>query len=345
MQKCLIYGAGKTGQKVLQAISSYDSTVAAFIDEYSNQTQIQGIPVLRLSEAKDKTEYLEYPVIVSVFNPKADMREIVEKISESGFENVIDFYAFYKQYGEDIGTLYWLSTSEKMLNAVSTTTVRKLFADQKSIDLFDCILNVRTTYSFDSLPLPDECPQYCPQDIDFPYDVIQFADCGAFTGDSIAAVVSHFSTDSYFCFEPDYENFKGLQIEAAKTALEKSVNFILMPCGVWSKNKVLKFCSDSASGTIATDGDVTIQCVALDNVFFGKTPNYIKMDVEGAELFALQGAEKIIRETKPALAICVYHKPEDLWDIPLYIHKLNPEYKFYLRQYEFNLFDTVLYAI
>ena len=54
------------------------------------------------------------------------------------------------------------------------------------------------------------------------------------------------------------------------------------------------------------------------------------MDIEGSEMKALKGAEKLIRERKPNLAICVYHKPNDIVDIPLYLKSLVPEYKIYL---------------
>ena len=69
------------------------------------------------------------------------------------------------------------------------------------------------------------------------------------------------------------------------------------------------------------------------------------MDIEGAEYQAILGAKKIIDKYKPKLAICVYHKPEDIWELPWLIHKINQEYKFYLRHYSFGDVETVLYAL
>lgn len=69
------------------------------------------------------------------------------------------------------------------------------------------------------------------------------------------------------------------------------------------------------------------------------------MDVEGAELESLKGAKKIIQRDKPKMAICIYHKPEDVITLPVYIKELVPEYKFYLRSYSNADNEMVLYAV
>ena len=68
------------------------------------------------------------------------------------------------------------------------------------------------------------------------------------------------------------------------------------------------------------------------------------MDIEGAELDALIGAEKTIRENVPDLGICVYHSPNHLWEIPLFLNNLDLGYRFYLRNYTSFMHETVLYA-
>lgn len=69
------------------------------------------------------------------------------------------------------------------------------------------------------------------------------------------------------------------------------------------------------------------------------------MDIEGAEINALKGAEKTIKGYKPKLAICVYHKKEDIWEIPKLILSYVPEYKLYLRHYSPFKDETVLYCV
>lgn len=70
-----------------------------------------------------------------------------------------------------------------------------------------------------------------------------------------------------------------------------------------------------------------------------------KMDIEGAEQKALEGAKNIIRAYRPKLAISIYHKADDFYKIPLCIHELVPEYQFYVRHYICFYADTVLYAV
>ena len=71
----------------------------------------------------------------------------------------------------------------------------------------------------------------------------------------------------------------------------------------------------------------------------------IKMDIEGAETEALKGAKMIIKRDKPVLAISIYHKPEDIIELPELISDIHEGYKFYLRHYSLSWYDTVLYAI
>ena len=68
------------------------------------------------------------------------------------------------------------------------------------------------------------------------------------------------------------------------------------------------------------------------------------MDIEGSELAALQGAEQTLRQFKPNLAISIYHKFADFFEIPSYLHGLGLGYRFYLDHYTIHAEETVLYA-
>ena len=114
---------------------------------------------------------------------------------------------------------------------------------------------------------------------------------------------------------------------------------------VHEKNIQLNFEADNGlSSVITPNGNLLVQCIAIDSSFPDFAPTFISMDIEGAELSALKGMRETIKHNMPKLAISVYHSPEHLWEIVLFLHELVPEYKFYLRNYTSYSFETVLYA-
>lgn len=97
-------------------------------------------------------------------------------------------------------------------------------------------------------------------------------------------------------------------------------------------------------GGLRIDG---FSCTTLDD-YAAKGLNrvdFIKMDVEGAELGALIGAAEVIREFKPRLAISGYHKPEDLWEIPQKLKTLNPKYELTFGHHSPVHWESVFYAV
>lgn len=89
----------------------------------------------------------------------------------------------------------------------------------------------------------------------------------------------------------------------------------------------------------------TVNCIRLDDWFKENNvePTFIKMDIEGAEVGALKGAAEAIKRLKPKLAICLYHKLTDMWEVPLLIKSMVPEYKLYCRKHHIRN-EFVLYA-
>ena len=83
----------------------------------------------------------------------------------------------------------------------------------------------------------------------------------------------------------------------------------------------------------------------LDQVAAGERPTFIKLDVEGDELAALRGGRRTLEESQPVVAVCVYHRPEDLWSIPLFLHEALPAHSLFLRAHAWDGFELVAYAI
>ena len=70
--------------------------------------------------------------------------------------------------------------------------------------------------------------------------------------------------------------------------------------------------------------------------------DYIKLDIEGAELSCLKGAAKTIVRCKPKMAISAYHKAEDIWVLANYVKSIRPDYEFKFRHYRIDVHDYIL---
>ena len=182
----------------------------------------------------------------------------------------------------------------------------------------------------------------------FPNDIISisnheiFVDCGAYTGDTFTEFlkISKGEYSKYYGWEPDSKNFAVL-----KKLADQHPRLIPINYGVYSSYQKMNF-SESHGRTdsvLQTNGDMSIEVNSIDNICTDAT--FIKMDIEGAELEALEGADSTIQNNAPTLAISIYHRPEHLYKIPLLINKINPKYKLFVRHHSTISNELVLYAV
>ena len=173
-----------------------------------------------------------------------------------------------------------------------------------------------------------------------------FVDVGAYIGDTIENFIYHTQGNykKIIAFEPDNENMLSLN----SYILENNINNIIVyKLATWNKKEKTKFYENgSLISQIYDKGNSITDVDTLDNVLLNIIPTtFIKVNVEGSEYKTIEGAKNIIRRYKPKLAICVYHGVTDVYEIPLLIKKLVPEYKIYLRHYSESLLDTIFYAV
>lgn len=176
-------------------------------------------------------------------------------------------------------------------------------------------------------------------------------DCGAYDGDTIRDFVKWcgYNYEMIYSFEPSKNNYEKCENYLLESKLE---NCKLIDKGTWKESDTLRFCNSlfDTGDHIITGGEVwhndivEIQVTSIDEVLEGRKATFIKMDVEGSEMESLIGARETITKHKPRLAIALYHKWEDIFDIPLYILSLNSNYTFKLRHYSSGQCETVLYA-
>jgi FkbM family methyltransferase len=169
---------------------------------------------------------------------------------------------------------------------------------------------------------------------------MRMIDCGAYNGDTLDALMgAGYQIEAVAAFEPDPNNYAKL------AARPHNFNAMFLPCAVSSSASLVPF--DSGHGTssrIDQRGQLTVQCVTIDEVLPSFAPNLIKMDIEGAEPDALLGAERTLRRYRPGLAISLYHQPDHLWEIPLWLGGLNLGYKMYIRGHYHCGHEMVLYC-
>jgi FkbM family methyltransferase len=137
---------------------------------------------------------------------------------------------------------------------------------------------------------------------------------------------------------------------ALNAELGARVELIEQP--VWSKSGVTMHYKSNGPGSRVSfdplpDESGSVSSIALsDFVEQRRLPrvDFIKMDIEGAELDALHGAADIIKKHRPKLAISVYHKPEHFVEIPEFLESLDLGYRFYLDHFTTYMEETVLFA-
>jgi len=173
-----------------------------------------------------------------------------------------------------------------------------------------------------------------------------FIDCGAYDGRTIKDFVE-FCGDKYnkiYSFEPIPRLYEKTMQNIKKAGIQRVE---LIQKGVWSRKAVLNFADIGMGSLIHARGAIPVEVVAIDEVVpKDEEVTFIKMDVEGAEFEALKGAENTIRRCKPKLAICIYHEPSDVIEIPALIMSFFSGYKLYIRQHNARMLtEIVLYAL
>ncbi len=251
-------------------------------------------------------------------------------------------------------TYGWVVKNESRLQGVC-----QRLADEKSKETFVAYLNQKISFDYKYLKRTKSCCQYFEEDIVKLSGHEVFVDCGAYDGDSAAAFTEALDRqgigtyDAIISFEPDEGNFKKLCGRGLEnhTCICKGISDTVQDVyfsEAGTSGRVIDKPVDAAqaTGQINAEGSKTaIGLETIDHVLQGQRATMIKMDIEGYEMAALKGAEKTIAKWKPKLAVCIYHKKEDLWEIADYIHEIDPKYKLYMRNYEDTATELVLYAV
>ncbi len=338
-----IYGAGGFGRRLARLLTEMGGRVAGFIDQAKPGAELDGLVVMAPDHfTPGNTDTL----LIGLYNPAHSWAGPMAWARAKGFRDVLTPVDLVEVL-PSLAT-FWLAPKTKLREHLPALLgVADLLADAASIKVLEQILAFRLTGNPLLHPAVQATDQYLPQDfkdtdLAFP-EPISFLDGGAYNGDTGLFLASQgVQLREWVAFEPDLANFRDLVKNAAALPQTRRSFY---PLGLG--DSVTDLCFDAqgqASSRFGEAGASVVRCVSIDGALAGFRPDYVKLDIEGAEDAALQGMAGTLSNARPHLAVSIYHNPDDLFVLTDRVYKILPEARLYLRQHAESGFDTVLYA-
>jgi FkbM family methyltransferase len=375
----ILFGAGSAGVELAECLILHDVVPLYFCDTNSERIghEYLGIPVISFEQAKK--EYRHAIFVIATNNFKDEIKVVLRANGIPKWTSIDnkDQFFYYLQ-------IYKWHHPFETLDLDQVQQAYDLLQDDASKSLFVGRIALLSSYADYGLfrefiqnnsynekyPVGNEfvVSEHTYNYESFYYfnnDVLKLEDHevlidgGAFDGDSAkefikACELKGLTYDEIFCIEADSANYEVLSENFRDNEKVTPINL-----GLWSSKTQLKFANsetmfiteariiDSSIEMARSEENVsnaTIDTIKIDDIGNNQKISFIKMDIEGAELEALKGAERVLRRDKPKLAISLYHKKTDIYEIPLFIHSICPEYKIYIRHFSSNLCETVMLA-
>lgn len=331
-----VWGTGRAGEYAINFCRNHGIQPVCVADSFSHEANstFQGLPLLSSSDFFHK--FPRSLVIIACLYTYGIDKLLEEKRHQylTFDTNLLDLCRSGIPYQDIV-----VNESDKI------EEVYTLLADDASKYVFEQIIKYRLSLDRDYIKDLNTQPIYFGNDVVPTFCGNTFVDCGAYIGDTLLSFCRSncCSCDTYYALEPSQTIFERLKDCINSHAI---TNAAAMQVGAWDRKDVLRFVDFSNGAShISEAGSLEIQVNSLDNLFLDKNVDFIKMDIEGAERQALLGAKKIIQDRTPILSFSIYHKAHDLWNLPLLVREINPDYRFYIRHHSPFGDDTVLYAI
>ncbi len=367
-REIILYGCSQQGLiEYNYLLKSLPNTVYKFCETEKTQNTYEGIPVISLRDLysmdREKTEIYVYEDSESLYEKKERLELAGFKLiypCTPGLEKIYDVIWRIPNIKPELADFFeeiylFIYCQEKQVRLrrehnrlnILTKMMRisdayNLLEDEESRHTFLDIIRYRISGKTEFLKRRVVLPQYFREEIfEFTEHEI-FVDGGAAQGDSIINFMNFVDNkyDKIYAFEAKKSYCIGME------ELFRDKNIKLINKGLYSHDSTLYFYENQhgsfISETVVTDQKIDV--TSIDSSIDGPV-TFIKMDIEGSELKALDGAKNVIQQYTPKLAICAYHLPDDLWEVPLKIKELVPQYKIYMRHhYEEMDEETVCYA-
>ena len=318
----VLYGMGNGADMIIDVLHCLGLDFADVFasDSFVRGHYFHGRKVLKLSEVKEKHD--DFIILLTFAIHDRATLDYIKDLSQS-YElysptvpvagKGLFTYNYIKEHEEEFDEAYNLLYDERSKEDFLSILNFKISGKVKY--LFECEYEKSRLYD-EILPLGDN---------------ETIVDLGAYDGDTIRefTAVTKGKYKKIIAFEPDEKNFKKL---SKKT--EGMENIHRYNLGAWDKRETLLFAKKAGRNSHRDNEGVPVNFDSVDNLI-NEEVTFIKMDIEGAELKALEGARNTIKKYSPKLYVCAYHRNEDMFTLPSMIKLLNPEYKIYFRHHPY----------
>lgn len=338
----IMYGMGNGADKILNVCEKYGICVSDFFasDGFVRGHSFHGKTVLSYSDVKRKYDGAD-PVILLSF--ASSLPSVMENFKRVGGE--FELYApDVPVFGDTLFNMdFYLENKDRF------DCVYDMLADRESKDIYENVIKYKLSGDINLLWRSESDREEVYREILHTDTVRTYADLGTYNGDTIREMMKYCSgLENVIAFEPDRRNFRKLNDFAETVGGDLRIECV--NAGAWSDDTVLSFneSGNRNAGISDTNGKnkVEVKMKTLDGVLNGRSVDHIKYDVEGSEKEALKGSERTISEFAPSLLVSMYHRSEDMFEIPLSVARLNGKYRLYIRRFPYvPAWDLNLYAV
>jgi len=336
-----LFISSKTTKKYILGINKLTKSVLKYlevdgiIDDFTRVQRSRKKEIFRIEDVPKDA--------IILWTSTGSPLEVKQKLDEMGFKN-ISYLAFYKYSVFDLVHPPFITDFEDNYrnNSEQYNYIYKLLGDKKSKEVFEKVINFKITFDYEFMEgfTNNHEGQYFDKELIPEIKEISFVDGGGYVGDTATEIVKNYPDfKKIYLIEPIPEN-----IRIAKRELGHLENIEFLTCGVSNKKETLYFNEEKSFSSIYGKGTQSVEVNTIDNIVKERV-DFIKLDIEGAEQDAIEGAKETIKNYKPILAICVYHKAEDWYKIPQKVLEIENDYNIYLRHYMEGIFETVMYFI
>ncbi len=327
----LLYGMGNGADKIFDRADTLGIKISGVFcsDGFVRDKNFHGFKLIDYSTARE--QYGDMIVLTAFGTQLKDVMDNIKRISRECELYVPDLPVI----GDGIFDLEYAKTHKADLEFVYS-----VLADDKSKQVFECIIDNKITGSLDSLIKCETTVDEAFQNIVKPEAFGTFVDLGAYRGDTVLEYLHYaYGAEKIYAVEPDKKSFSKLitlnipQMQALNVAISDTDGTALFDT------------RNGRNSRIDFNGDPLV-ARSVDSILDGNGCTYIKMDVEGAENLAIQGSYDTIKNYKPKLCIAAYHRVDDIFSIVKQVLEIRRDYKVYLRHFPYiPAWDTNLYFI